>query len=67
MVCTCDTSFSKVDMYFGVSSFNALYVNTDLLKFILIGTETEPSSLNIVSEGVLNSECKNMQAAHYCN
>ena len=27
-VCTCDTCFSKVDMYSGVRSFNALYVNT---------------------------------------
>ena len=52
-VCTCDTGFSKVDMYSGVRSFKALYVNTALLKFILFGTENQPSSLNIVSDGVL--------------
>ena len=48
----CDTGFSKVDMYSGVISFNALYVNTAVLKFILFGTENQPSSLNIVSDGV---------------
>ena len=53
-VCTCDTGFSKVDMYSGVRSFKALYVNTALLKFILFGTENQPSSLNIVSDGVLS-------------
>ena len=29
--CTCETGFSKVDMYSGVRLFNALYVNTALL------------------------------------
>ena len=66
-VCTCDTGFSKVDMYSGVRSFKALYVNTALLKFILFGTENQPSSLNIVSDGVLNSACKIMRAARFCN
>ena len=66
-VCTCDTGFSKVDMYSGVRSFNALYVNTALLKFILFGTENQPSSLNIVSDGVLNSACKIMRAARFYN
>ena len=54
-VCTCDTGFRKVDMYSAVRSFNALYVNTALMKFILFGIENQPSSLNIVSDGVLNS------------
>ena len=53
-VYTCDTGFSKVDMYSGVRSFKALYVNTALLKFNLFGTESQPSSLNIVSNGVQN-------------
>ena len=66
-VCTCDTGFSKVDMYSGVRSFKALYVNTALLKFILFGTENQPSSLNIVSDGILNSACKIMRAARFCN
>ena len=66
-VCTCDTGFSKVDMYSGVKSFKAPYVNTALLKFILFGTENQPSSLNIVSDGVLNSACKIMRAARFCN
>ena len=66
-VCTCDTGFSKVDMYSGVRPFKALYVNTALLKFILFGTENKPSSLNIVSDGVLNSACKIMRAACFCN
>ena len=65
-VCTCDTDFSKVDMYSGVRSFKALYVNTALLKFILFGTENQPSSLNIASDGVLNSACKIMRAARFC-
>ena len=34
----CDTGFSKVDMYSGGRSFNALYVNTALLKFNLFET-----------------------------
>ena len=33
-VCTCDTGFSKVDMFSGVRSFNALYVNTALYRSI---------------------------------
>ena len=60
-ICTSDTGFSKVDMYSEVSSFNVLYVNTALLKFILFGTENQPSSLNIVSDGVLNLACKIMR------
>ena len=44
-VYTCDTGFSEVDMYPGVRSFNTLYVNTALLKFILFGTKNQPSSL----------------------
>ena len=66
-VCTCDTGFSKVDMYSGVMSFKALYVNTALLKFILFGTENQPSSLNIVADRVLDSACKIMRAARFCN
>ena len=46
-VCTCDTGFSKFDMSSGLRTFNALYVNTALLKCILFGTENQPSSLNI--------------------
>ena len=65
--CTCDTGFNKDDMYSGVRSFNALHVNTVLLKFILFGTENQPSSLNIVSDGVLNSACKIVRAARFCN
>ena len=34
-VCTCDTGFSKVDMSSGFRTFNALYVNTASLKYIL--------------------------------
>ena len=62
-ICTCDTGFSKVDMHSGVSSCNVLhvYVNTALFKFILFGTENQPSSLNIVSDGVLNLACKIMR------
>ena len=44
----------------GVRSFNALYVDTDLLKFILFGTENRP----IIS--VLISACKIMRAACFC-
>ena len=54
-------------MYSGVRSFNALYVNTALWKFILFGIEHQPNSLNIVSDGVLNLACKIMRAAHFCN
>ena len=66
-VCTCDTGYSKVVMYSGVRSFNALCLNTVLLKFILFETENKPSSLNTVSDGVLNSACKIMRAARFCN
>ena len=51
----------------GVRSFNALYVNTALLKFILFETENQPSSQNIVSNGVLDSACKNIRAARFCS
>ena len=44
----------------GVRSFNALYVNTALLKCILFGTENRP----IIS--VLISACKIMRAACFC-
>ena len=62
--CACDTGFSKVDMYSGVRSFNALYVNTALLKGMLFGTENQPSPLNIhvVSDGVLHSACNIIRA-----
>ena len=66
-VCTCDTSFSKDNMYSGVRSFSALYVNTALLKFILFGTENQTSSLNIVSDGVLKSVFKIIRATRFCN
>ena len=66
-VCSRDTGLSKVAMYPGARSFNALYVIPALLKFILFRTENQPSSLNIVLDGVLNSACKIMRAARFCN
>ena len=66
-VCTYDTGFSEVDMSSGLRTFNALYVNTALLKCILFGTENQPSSLNIVSDGVLNSAREIMRPARFCN
>ena len=56
--CNGDTGFSKVDIYSGIRLFNALYVSTGLLYITLFDTESQPSSLNICSNGVLNSACK---------
>ena len=54
-------------MYSGVRLFSALYVNTALLYLILFGTEYQPNSLNICSEGVSNSARNIILAARFCS
>ena len=53
-----DTGFSKLDMYSRKYSFIALS---------LLDTESQPSSLNICSDGVLNSACSIILAARFCH
>ena len=54
-------------MYSVVRLFNALYVSTALLYLSRFETENQPSPLNISSDGVLNSQCKIIRAARFCN
>ena len=62
------------EAYSGVRLFNALYVHvsTTLFNFYLLilirfETENKPSSLNICSDGVLNSQSKIIRVARFCN
>ena len=57
-VCTSDIGFRSLEIYSGVWLFNALYIKIALLNFSLSATESQPSSLNINADGVLNSACK---------
>ena len=64
-VCTFETGFSKVDMYSGVRSFNALYVNTALLEFIQLGSETKLSKHSIGWS--IEFSVQNYASGHFCN
>ena len=59
--------FRSLEIYSGVWLFNALYIKTALLNFSLSATESQPSSLNINADDVLNSACEIIRAARFCN
>ena len=45
----------------------ALYVNTALLYFIRWLMESYPSVLDISTDGVVQSACSIIRAAHFCS
>ena len=52
--CVFEMGISIVEMYSGVISFRALYVNIALLYLILLATGIQPNSWNIKVDGVKN-------------
>ena len=66
-VYTSEIGFRSFEIYSGVWLFNALYIKTALLNYSLSANGSQPSSLNLNADGVLNSVCKIIRAARFCN